>query len=64
VDKRWKCLSVFFIHKVPTGHGLDTHELLAQKTICKLLIILIIIKLYTSIMVLNNSNKLTISNIY
>jgi len=64
VDKRWKILAHFFIHKVPTGHRLGMHELLAPKVAHKFLILLIIIKLCTSIMALNNNNKLTISSIY
>jgi len=64
VDKRWKKLGRFFIHKVPTGHGVGAHELLAYNIARKLLIRISILKLCTSIMALNNNNKLTISNIY
>ena len=64
MDKQWKKSADFFVHKVSTGHGLGVHELLAKKLVLKSLIILLIIKLCTAILALNNNNKLTISNIY
>ena len=64
MDKQWKFLAVFFIHRVPTGHVQFALDLLAEKIVFKSLNILVIIKLCTGKDSLNNNNKLTISNIY
>ena len=64
MDKQWKSFDDFFIHKVSTGHGHGVRDLLAHFFECKHLIYKGLKKLPTGKGLLNNNNKLTISNIY
>ena len=64
MDKWWRILTGFFIHKVLTDRGHTVRYLLSEKLAFKYLILLGFYKLCTGKPALNNNNKLTISNIY
>ena len=64
MDKRWRNICYFFIHKASTDSGHIAVILLVEKVGSKFLILLVFIKLCTGKAALNNNNKISISNIY
>ena len=64
MDNSWISLPKRFIHKLFTAGTLAIQIVLDRKKLDKILILKVIIKLSTGLMMLNNYNKRTISNIY
>ena len=64
MDKQWTTQTTLFIHRLPTDAKQLVHLVVRSLFSYNLLIIKHIKMLSTRVVVLNNNNKITISNIY
>jgi hypothetical protein len=64
VDKQWTTQAALFIHSLPTGAKPLMHPVIRSLFTSNLLIIKHKKMLSTGVVLLNNNNKITMSNIY